>query len=115
MPFWTFGSVEDEPSVCLSSWKIVEVDGGTRHFVGADVQDGTGRVSSGIVRFDLAALRGVTRSGRVYNLVGKPGNALDADYVWNRWRELNGVRSFSDVTQDMLTVNSAIGTRGSDS
>jgi hypothetical protein len=104
MPFWTFGSVEQEPSVFLASWKIVEVIAGTRHFVGADVYDGNGRVSSAIVKFDLAARRGITSSGRVYNLIGEPGNSWNADYVWNRWSELNGVLAFVDVTREALAV-----------
>jgi hypothetical protein len=109
MPFWTFGSVEEEPSVWLSSWKIVEVDSGTRHFVGADVYDGSGRVSSAIVTFDLAAKRGITRSSRVYNLISEPGNSWNADYVWKRWCETNEVRSFVDVTQEMLAVDGNAG------
>jgi hypothetical protein len=109
MPFWTFGSVEEEPTVWLRSWKIVEVDARTRHFVGADVYDGSGRVSTAIVTFDPAAKRGLTSSGRIYNLVSDPGNSWNADYVWTQWCEHTGVRSFVDVTQEMLTVDGNTG------
>lgn len=109
MPLWTFGSVEQEPSVHLVSWKVVEIDAGTRHFVGADALDRTGRVSSAIVQLDLTAKRGVTRSGRVYKLVGEPGHTGDGNYVWTRWCEINGVRSFTDVTQEMLEAKGDAG------
>lgn len=103
MPMWSCGSVESEPSVRLARWKIVEIDAGTRHFVGANALDFTGRVSSAIVEFDVVAKRGTTRSGRVYQLVGAPGQSEDADYVWNRWCIVNSVRSFNDVTRQVFS------------
>jgi hypothetical protein len=109
MPIWTYGRVEEEPSVWLCSWKMVEVDSGTRHFIGAGVYGGSGRVSTAIVTFDLAAKRGITRSGRVYNLVSEPGNSWDADYLCHQWCELTGVSSFVDVTREMLEVSGDAG------
>jgi hypothetical protein len=79
MPYWTVGSVEEKPSVALVMWKIFEVDEETRHFVGADSSDFTGRVSSAVVAFDASTMRGVTQSGRVYELQGNPGNSEQAD------------------------------------
>ncbi|MET3821333.1 hypothetical protein ACVK00_000245 [Burkholderia sp. PvR073] len=102
MPIWRLPSSDEAPNVTLSSWRIFEIDAGTRHFVGADVLDLTGRVSSAITNFDRATLRGQTRSGRVYQLVGQDGWSLDAEYVWKRWCTVNDVKSYSDVTMQLL-------------
>lgn len=102
MPIWRLPSVEEVPDVSLSSWRIFEIDAGTRHFVGADILDLTGRVSSAITIFDPDTLRGQTLSGRVYQLVGKDGWSINAEYVWKRWCDVNGVRSYSDVTSQLL-------------
>lgn len=102
MALWRCWSVEAEPSVTLVQWKIVEIDAGTRHFVGADSRDFTGRVSSAIQEFDVTSMRGITRSGRVYQLLGSPGDSADASYVWDEWRAINDVRTYQDVTQDAV-------------
>lgn len=81
MPIWTLASVTAEPEVALSRWRILETTEGTRHFVGADERDHTGRVSSAIVLFDCRSLRGETQSGRIYHLIGEAGWSNDADYV----------------------------------
>ena len=85
MPIWRLPPSDDAPDVTLSSWRILEIDEGTRHFVGVDVLDFTGRVSSAITTFDRATLRGRTQSGRVYQLVGQDGWSLDSEYVWKQW------------------------------
>jgi hypothetical protein len=102
MTVWSIGSVDSEPEVSIARWKVIEIDAGTRHFVGLDERDLTGRVSSAIVAFDHETLRGKTLSGRVYQLVGSPGTSDNADYVWQRWCEVNEVRSFSDVSAQLL-------------
>ena len=102
MALWSIASVAAEPEVSIAKWRILEIDAGTRHFVGADERDFSGRVSSAIVAFDYDTLRGKTLSGRVYQLVGNPGRANNADYVWLRWCEVNEVNSFSDVTAQLL-------------
>lgn len=73
MPVWSVPEVSTEPDMSISDWQILETERGSRHFVGSDVRDYTGRVSSAIRHFDPAALRGVTSSGRVYQLVGPQG------------------------------------------
>lgn len=102
MPIWRIAPVIDEPGVSLSRWRILETADGTRHFVGADNRDRTGRVSSEVVTFDPQSLRGKTRSGRIYQLIGGPGQSDNADYVWKRWCELNSVTAYVDVTQQLL-------------
>jgi hypothetical protein len=51
--------------------------------------------------FDQAALRGVTRSGRVHELVGMSDFDADAQYVWNRWQKFNRVQSCTDVIDEV--------------
>ena len=105
MPFWTFGSVEEEPQVRLVRWRVLEARYSdrdvplTRHLVGADATNGTGRVSSAIQQIDAGARRCLTRSGRAYGLVGDSRYDSDAEYVWDMWCGLNGVVTWTDVTE----------------
>ena len=85
---WTIGSVEDEPECQLIRWQIFEVNG-DRHFMGYNYAGMEGRVSSKIITFDEKEMRGITRSGRVYELVDEPGFNHDADYVLSAWLRIN--------------------------
>jgi hypothetical protein len=102
MPVWKIAPVNDEPEVSLLQWSILETDDGTRHFVGADERNSTGRVSSHVITFDRLNLRGQTQSGRVYQLIGQPGWSSNAEYVWKCWCKVNSVASYTDVTQQLL-------------
>jgi hypothetical protein len=102
MPIWKLPPSAEQPRIPLSRWSIFETQNGSRHFVGVDMLDSSGRVSSAIVRFDPATMQGTTRSGRIYELVGKNGSSLNAEYVWKRWCELNEVTSYTDVTKRLL-------------
>jgi hypothetical protein len=95
---WKVASIAEEPEVRISRWRIIEISAGTKHFVGVDQLDLSGRFSSAIVVFDSQMLRGQTVSGRVYQLMGVPGRSDNADYVWQQWCAINEVESFSDVT-----------------
>ncbi len=102
MTIWRIAPVSEDPGVTLSHWRIMETSDGTRHFVGADNRDLTGRVSSEVVTFDHLGLRGETRSGRIYQLIGEPGWSDNADYVWKRWCAINQVAAYVDVTKQLL-------------
>jgi len=102
MPIWRIAPVSQDPNVSLSNWRILETADGSRHFVGADRLDQTGRVSSAVFAFDPSALRGATRSGRVYQLIGHSGWDENAQYVWERWCKANDVTSYIDVTEQLL-------------
>ena len=108
MPLWTFGTVESEPQVRLSDWTVREVTylddaiSRTRHLVGCDHYDGSGRVSSAIASFDVLRRRASTRRGRVYELLGRSGSSANADYVWGLWCRINAVATFTDVTAELL-------------
>ena len=72
MSIWTVAPVSQEPAVFLSQWCIPETGEKSIHFVGYERSNSMGRVSSDASLFDPMTLRGATRSGRVYQLVG-PG------------------------------------------
>ena len=103
MPIWEVSSIDIEPETKLTWWSIREValvgePGMTRHFVGEVAQwHPEGRVSSPIVEFDPVKMRGITRSGRVYQLIGPTGSTKESDYVWAWWCAINHVVDFKYV------------------
>jgi len=105
MPVWSVADVSAEPELSISDWQILETQNGSRHFVGIDVRDFTGRVSTSIQVFDPSALRGVTSSGRIYQLVGPRGCTEDGRYIWERWCRVNGITSYTEVTAELLAEN----------
>lgn len=90
---WKPASVNSEPHTRLSIWQVflVKADfkslGDTIHFVGYAGYEG--RVSSPIMEYDKNTHRGVSSSGRIYELVGEPGHNSDATYVWGRWLQMS--------------------------
>lgn len=106
-PIWRIESVEDRPSVTLDSWSVYDVplhgadSPCTWHFIGYSREDRQGQVSSPVEAFDPASGCGVTRSGRIYRLAGRPGGDADAVYVWQRWKGLNEVSEEHEVTMDV--------------
>lgn len=87
---WSEPSVEESPHVQLARWSILRVPPeGDLHFVGWN-REGEGRMSSAVVAFDSATRRGRTKSGRTYELIGKPGWDTDAEYVANIWLRRRG-------------------------
>lgn len=97
---WATTPVDEVPEIVLRQWRVMELKDGDRHFVGYNVTEGEGRVSSKIVTYDPVTKRGVTQSGRVYQLDGSPGYNGDAIYVWNKWQAINEVFAgdFKDVS-----------------
>ena len=106
MPVWKTQPIDVEPQLVLHDWQIVEIDGGSRHFVGYRRGLCEGRVWSDIVEFDREKQTGVTASGRVYRLEGPPlpGGRFkdDADYVWGVWVRREGVKFYEVVTERAL-------------
>lgn len=101
MTIWRVASVEDQPIMRLDCWRVYEVTTKrerSRHFVGRCAHEYTGRVSSMVVGFDKGV--GVTKSGRVYRLLGEPGYSREAGYVWFRWKETCGATDEIDVTNE---------------
>ncbi len=88
--------------VVLELWCIRQTDSGTRHFVGYDIVNGDGRVSTPVVDFDPATGTGVTSSGSCYQLVGRAGQNRDAEYVWALATRAWNVRSWTDITPTLV-------------
>lgn len=88
----------------LRRWRVVEVvlrnGSRSRHVWGHDVANDAGRASSAIREFDPEAMTATTHSGRIYQLMGVPGNASRGEYAWHNWCRINGVVSESDVTDE---------------
>lgn len=98
MPFWETTAVHRVPRIRLEAWCAFELDEGTRHFVGYNVTEREGRVSSAIKQFDAAKREGLTRSRRVYELIGRPGYNADAMDTWSVWCFVNRVFDARDVS-----------------
>lgn len=101
MPIWTTAAITEQPELTLESWSIFELPGGERHLVGRAIENSEGRVSSCVENFDIKTMRAMTSSGRVYNLRGRPGHNSDAEYTWNRWRAINDIRDFVNVSSEL--------------
>lgn len=54
------------------------------------------------MEFDPLTGTCVTRSGRVYRLVGVPGLCSDGDYVLQQWLGINAMTELKDVTAEVL-------------
>lgn len=95
---WSVASVQEEPETVLTQWRVMQVDGDSIHFVGNAGYEG--RVCSAVQSYDPSTRRGVTLSGRVYELHGDSGYNSDAMYVWARWRQINNISDSNvvDVT-----------------
>jgi hypothetical protein len=104
MPFWKIQDVTQQPNLTLVDWRVIETNKEERHFIGLCPECVGGRVSTAIQSFDQKSMRGLTRSGRVYQLVGPPGMDPDAIYVLNAWLEVNQVEMTKDVTEELLQL-----------
>lgn len=100
--------VEAEPIKRLCVWqvfKVVSANGREDlyglHFLGLDVNDFTGAVSTRIETFDPATMRGVTMSGRIYELVGGPGFSANSTYALDHWCQVNDVE-IEGATTDFM-------------
>lgn len=103
---WIPAPVSERPEIILTDWHVFEVqlpglEERTRHFAGQNMTDREGRTSSAIVTFDAANGRGVTQSGRVYQLKGSSNLRGDGEYTWNRWRNINSAIDIVDVTDEI--------------
>jgi hypothetical protein len=108
MTVWNVESVNGEPEIVLIRWRVMETDTGELHLVGVR-DDFTGRVSAAVTSFDPLRMVATTESGRIYQLRGAPGYNAHAQYVWEQWCLVNGVRKFNDVTATAYQGPKSIG------
>lgn len=102
---WKTAPVSEQPSLTLARWQVMQLPDGDRHLVGYALQNMEGRASSAVATFDAALLRGVTSSGRVYELSGAPGHDSDAEYVWRAWARINEAPEWTDVTAEVWATH----------
>lgn len=99
----------DARKISLRRWRVMEVDSKegvrSRHVWGHDVTNNLGRASSPIATFDRDTMTATTRSGKMYNLVGLPGNSRLGRSAWRKWCLNNGIVAEKDVTDEYLNVN----------
>ena len=98
--------MSERPEIVLTDWLVFEVKlpgrtERTRHFSGQNITDCEGRASSAIVTFDPKTGRGITESGRVYQLQGRTGFTGDGEYTWSRWKNINSVTDVVDVSVEI--------------
>jgi hypothetical protein len=90
------------PKIILTNWCIYEVSAWddpakTKHFVGYNLNESGGQVSSAIVRFNRRTMTGETISGRVYQLEGLQGSTTISDAVWKSWCFRFQIRSIKEI------------------
>jgi hypothetical protein len=88
--------------VYLERWQIRRSDKGELHFVGFNIADCDGRVSTPVKTFDPVKRTGITASGSKYRLVGRAGRDSDAEYVWSIASRVWGITSWTDITADLV-------------
>lgn len=105
MPIWRTPGVDSQPVLTLVRWRVLQVaEGptkGQQHLCGYCTENYEGRCSTAIVAIDRESRRCTTRSGRVYELRGRPAYDSDGQYVWQSWT--GGVATI-DVTDDVFGV-----------
>lgn len=87
MPTWKMPNTSTQPIVSLVRWTVVrlklgEIQGDFAY--GWDVLASCGRVSSVIKSVDQGQQGFLTRTGRLYRLVGPSTNDLDGEYVFRQ-------------------------------
>ena len=107
MAVWRAVAIATFPQLTLTNWSVFEVELGaavedcTRHFVGVTTAPRRcAQVSSPVLMFDRATGRGITESGRAYQLLqGQDGSPASVLRTWTRWKEINHIVAEKDVTQ----------------
>jgi hypothetical protein len=100
---WTVPDIDEQPTISLIRWTVRETSRGERHFVGHDEENHDGRVSSAIQGFNAETCQGITRSGRIYQLLGPAGYDSDGDYVWRNWPYARGIE-WRDVSIEYVGI-----------
>lgn len=114
MPIWRTPSVENEPVIELTDWRVFalssnEMETRTLHLVGYQQAYRQGRISTALIMYDPATKRAQTQSGRTYILIGGPGSgSSDGLYTLDVWSRMNGFTNKEDVTADFIASGLAM-------
>jgi len=108
---WRPASITTEPETQLTQWQVYKVKNNAGewdiHFMGYAVYEG--RVCSAVQEFDSSTMRGRTKSGRIYELVGTQGFNRDAEYVWARWLNIYGNPEVICISDEYGSINNNLG------
>lgn len=100
---------ESSREVTLRRWSVLEITTkqgkSSRHVHGHDVTNNFARTSSAIGKFDAHNMTVSTRSGRLYKLVGLPGNYPAGKPAWDTWCSSNHIGAQIDVTDEYLNID----------
>ncbi len=77
----------------------------SRHMWGYDMANNQGRASTAIIAFDRSSMSATTASGRLYVLVGPPGDSPLGKTAWQKWCNDHGVVAETDVTAEYLQTH----------
>ena len=107
MPLWLPPTAAEQPDLTLIGWAVFkvlapEIGYPTEHLVGYNERGVEGRVSSPVQSFDAKNRCGVTSTGRVYRLNGRPGMGSEASYVWDKWRRIWSAEVLEELSQQVL-------------
>jgi hypothetical protein len=109
MPVWPITDAPHAEPIVLTDWAVFELPNGVRHIAGYSPGQREGRVTSAVIELDIATLRVVTDSGRVYQLRRRGyGLNLDAEYCWNHWKSHNGVTECRNLTREVIAEHDAL-------
>lgn len=97
--------VDVSPEAKLENWVIQEIqslEGVTYHFIG--FIDGRGRISTPIAEWHTLSKIGRTASGRIYELVGPPGDVsqIELNALCGASAVKYKATSVRDVTKDFI-------------
>lgn len=101
---WKTVPVSEQLCIYLTRWSVMETQDGARHLVGYNAENCEGRVSTPIKNYDPVTARAITQSGRIYELVGRPGYDPDADWVWARYASALQVK-WREVTDEFIEAD----------
>lgn len=123
MTVWQMQTIDTEPHVVLTDWAVMQValqgHGGdvvSRHFVGVRAgKPPRAQVSSPVVVFDPQRARGVTESGKIYQLNGFSPVPSSVLATWSRWKDIHQIAHdtnvSSEVVRDIFAAARAFGKR----
>lgn len=74
----------------------------TIHIVGVNCHTGRGRVSSPVVKVHTSGLRVITQSGRLYDLVGAPGEDAEGLAMLEGWATTWDAQVLENVTPTLM-------------
>ena len=83
---------------------------GDHHIVGYDIDLRDLRASSAILQISFEQRRGITQTGQVYELRGAPDRDPHAGYAWQLWMSVNEATEAVDITERLLSGQTAIRT-----